>query len=75
VNGRVAAHSLVLTTRGSIAWAQAIDGSEATPLYANEVARGGRLLDDGDVDASSIDLAGRRLEWISAGARRSVVLR
>jgi len=75
VNAHVAAHSLVLTTRGSIAWAQEQDGSAATPLYANEVATGGRLLDGGDVDASSVDIAGRRVLWVSGGAERSAVLR
>ena len=75
VIGHVAAHSLVLTTRGSIAWAEQLDGSEATPLYANELARGGRLLDGGDVDASSVDISGRRVMWISAGAEHTAVLR
>jgi hypothetical protein len=75
VNARVAAHSLVLTTRGSIAWAQQQDGSPATPLYANEVRSGGRLLDGGDVDASSVDITGRRVMWISAGVERTAVLR
>jgi hypothetical protein len=75
VNGRVAAHSLVLTTRGSIAWAQEQDASADTPLYANEVASGGRLLDGGAVDASSVDIAGRRVLWVSGGVERSAVLR
>ena len=75
VIGRVAAHSLKLTTRGSIAWAQALDDSAATPLYANEVGRGGRLLDGGDVDVKSIDLAGRLLTWLSGGKPESVFLR
>jgi hypothetical protein len=75
VIGHVAAHSLVLTTRGSIAWAEQLDDSEATPLYANELARGGRLLDGGDVDASSVDIAGRRVFWVSGGVERSAVLR
>src|SRR4051794_7448581 len=43
VIGHVAAHSLSLTARGSIAWAQEQYGSPATPLYANEVDDGGRL--------------------------------
>ena len=75
VIGHVAAHSLKLTTRGSIAWAQEQDGSPATPLYANEVEDGGRLLDSGEVDAASVDLAGRRLSWLSAGEHRSAILR
>jgi hypothetical protein len=75
VNARVAAHSLVLNTHGSIAWAQALDGSAATPLYANDFDTGGRLLDGGDVDASSVDLVGRRVEWVSGGVVRSAVLR
>jgi hypothetical protein len=75
VNGRVAAHSLVLTSRGSVAWAQQQDASPDTPLYANEVGSGGRLLDGGAVDASSVDVAGRRVSWVSAGVERSAVLR
>jgi hypothetical protein len=75
VNARVAAHSLVLNTHGSIAWAQQLDGSAATPLYANEFDRGGRLLDGGDVDASSVDIAGRRVMWVSGGVEHSAVLR
>lgn len=75
VNAHVAAHSLVLNTHGSIAWAQEQDGSVATPLYANDFDVGGRLLDDGDVDATSVDLAGRRLTWVSGGVKRSAVLR
>jgi hypothetical protein len=75
VIGRVAAHSLVLTSRGSIAWANELDGSTDTPLYANELEAGGRLLDDGAVDASSVDIAGRRVLWVSGGVERSAVLR
>jgi hypothetical protein len=75
VIGHVAERSLKLTARGSIAWAQEQDGSPATPLYANEVDDGGRLLDSGEVDAASVDLAGRRLSWLSAGEPRSAILR
>jgi hypothetical protein len=75
VNGHVAAHSLDVTARGSIVWAQALDDSEQTPLYANEVGAGGRLLDGGGVDASSVRLAGRRVSWLSAGGRRAALVR
>jgi hypothetical protein len=76
VIGHVAAHSLRLTTRGSIAWAQAIDGSDSTPLYANEVGRrSGRVLDDGDVDAASVRLRGRLLSWVSGGQQYAALLR
>jgi hypothetical protein len=75
VIGHVAEHSLRLTSRGSIAWAQEQDGSPATPLYANEVEDGGRLLDGGAVDAASVHLAGRRLSWLSGGDPRSALLR
>jgi hypothetical protein len=75
VNGHVAAHSLGLTTRGSIVWAQQQDNAVDTPLYANEVDAGGRLLDGGAVDASSVDLAGRRVSWLSGGVHRSAILR
>jgi hypothetical protein len=75
VIGRVAAHSLRLTTRGSVVWAQELDSSTSTPLYANEVGAGGRLLDDGAVDATSVDLAGRRVSWLSGGTRRSTLVR
>jgi hypothetical protein len=75
VNGHVAEHSLGLTTRGSIVWAQELDGSADTPLYANEVDLGGRLLDGGAVDAASVDLAGRRVSWLSGGEPRAALLR
>jgi hypothetical protein len=75
VDGHVAAHSLLITTRGSIVWAQQQDNSLDTPLYANELVGGGRLLDAGTVDASSIDLAGRRVAWISAGVRHTALVR
>jgi hypothetical protein len=74
VNGHVAAHSLGLTGRGSIVWAQELDGSEATPLFANEIQDGGRLLDGGDVDAASVELAGRRVSWLSADQQRAAIL-
>jgi hypothetical protein len=75
VDGHVAAHSLGLTTRGSIVWAQEQESDPATPLYANEVASGGRLLDGGDVDATSVRVAGRRVSWLSGGQARSAVVR
>ena len=75
VIGHVAAGSLVVTARGSIAWAQIQDGAPATPLYANEVGTGGRLLDGDDPDAGSITLAGRRLRWLSSGEWRTALLR
>jgi hypothetical protein len=75
VNAHVAEHSLDVTTRGSIVWAQALDDADQTPLYANEVGRGGRLLDDGDVEASSVSLAGRRVSWLSGGVRRAELVR
>jgi hypothetical protein len=75
VIGHVAKRSLRLTSRGSIAWAQELDGSPRTPLYANEVDDGGRLLDGGGVDAASVDLVGRRLSWLSGGEPRSALLR
>jgi hypothetical protein len=75
VIGHVALGSLCLTTRGSIAWAQEQDSSDATPLYANELPTGGRLLDAADVDASSVDIAGRRVSWVAGGVERSAVLR
>lgn len=75
VNGHVAAHSLRLTIGGSIVWAQAQESGTETPLYANEITRGGRLLDGGAVDATSVRLAGRRVSWLSGGERRAAVLR
>jgi hypothetical protein len=75
VIGRVAAHSLKLTTRGSIAWAEQLDGSDATPLYANEPGVGGRLLDNGDVEAASVRLEGRLLSWVAGGVEYSNLLR
>lgn len=75
VDGHVAAHSLGVTARGSIVWAQQQESTSATPLYANEVTSGGRLLDGGDVDARSVTLDGRRVTWLSSGLPRSALLR
>lgn len=75
VVGRVARHSLVLTARGTIVWAQLQDASPLTPLYANDARTGGRLLDGGAVEARSVRLAGRRVSWISDGQRRAARVR
>jgi hypothetical protein len=75
VDGHVAAHSLALTARGSIAWAQELESARRTPLYVNDTVEGGRLLDAGDVDAESVRLAGRRLSWVSGGSPRAAVIR
>jgi hypothetical protein len=75
VDGHVAAHSLGLTGRGSIVWADRQDSAPGTPLFANEVGRGGRLLDGGEVDANSVKLSGRRVTWFSSDVKRSAVLR
>jgi hypothetical protein len=75
VDGHVAAHSLLLTTRGTIVWAQQNEGGPETPLFSNDTVSGGRLLDGGDVDPSSPTLAGRRVSWLSGGVRRSALVR
>ena len=75
VNGHVAAHSLGLTARGSIVWAQRLDTGPQTPLFANEVGHPGRLLDGGEVDATSVRLSGRRVSWFSADVLRSALVR
>ena len=75
VDGRVAEHSLGLTARGSIVWAQDLDASPRTPLYVNDTVEGGRLLDGGDVDATSVRLAGRRVSWTSGDHPRAAVVR
>jgi hypothetical protein len=65
VDGHVAAHSLRLTVRGTIVWAQQQESVRETPLYANDVKTGGRLLDSGDVDPASVRLAGRHVYWFT----------
>lgn len=75
VDGHVAAHSLGLTARGSIVWAQRLDTGSQTPLFANEVGRRGRLLDGGDVDPTSVRLSVRRVRWFSGDVLRSTVVR
>jgi hypothetical protein len=75
VDGHVAAKSLGVTARGSIVWAQELDSGPQTPLFANEVANGGRLLDDGAVDATSVRLEGRRVTWFSSDVLRSATVR
>jgi hypothetical protein len=75
VDGHVAARSLLLTLRGTIVWAQQQDSAPDTPLFANDVVSGGRLLDGGAVDPTSLSLAGRRVSWVSGGEPRSAVVR
>lgn len=75
VNGHVAERSLGLSARGSIVWAQQQNDSPKTPLFANDVVGGGRLLDGGDVDARSVRLAGRRVSWRSSGVPLAAVIR
>ena len=75
VDGHVAAHSLALTIRGTIAWAQKQESSTATPLYANDAKTGGHLLDGGAVDARSVHLRGRRVSWLSGGVQRAATVR
>jgi hypothetical protein len=75
VDGHVAAHSLGVTTRGSIVWAQLQESTPATPLFANELVTGRRILDQGDVDASSVTLDGRRVTWLSGDEPRTALLR
>ena len=75
VSGHVAAHSLGLTARGSIVWAQQLDTGPQTPLFANEAGQPGRLLDGGEVDATSVRLSGRRVRWFSSDVLRSALVR
>ncbi len=75
VIGHVAEASLRLTTTGTVVWAQLQDASPATPLFANEARRGGRLLDGGAVNAASVRLAGRRVTWVSDGQAHSALVR
>jgi hypothetical protein len=75
VNGHVAAHSLRLTARGSIVWAQRLENALQTPLFANEPGRGGHLLDGGEVDATSVVLNGRHVTWFSSDVLRSATVR
>ena len=75
VDGQAAAHSLGLTVRGSIVWAQKQESRRATPLFANEVKTGGRLLDGGAVDATSVRLAGRRVTWFTNDVEYTAYIR
>ena len=75
VDGHVAAHSLGVTARGSIVWAQKQDSQTETPLFANEVKTGRRLLDPGAVDATSVRLAGRRVTWLKYHVEHSAYIR
>lgn len=75
VDAHVAAHSLGLTARGSIVWAQALDSGPQTPLFANEPGSGGRLLDGGDVDATTVRLDGRRVRWLSGDELKTALVR
>ena len=75
VDGHVAAHSLALTTRGSIVWADRLDADPRTPLFANELHKRGRLLDGGDVDPTSVKVRGRRVTWFSSDVEHSATVR
>lgn len=75
VDGHVAARSLRLTIRGTIVWAEQQESSTMTPLYANETTTGGRLLDGGAVDATSVRLTGRRVSWFRDDVMYSALVR
>jgi hypothetical protein len=75
VDGHVAGHALLLTSRGTIVWPQQKDDGPETPLFANDTLAGGRLLDGTSVDPASLRLAGRRVSWRSGGEARSAVVR
>jgi hypothetical protein len=75
VDGHSAGASLLLSARGTIVWAEQQDAGGNTPLYSNDVVLGGRLLDGGAVDPTSLRLAGRRVSWLSDGEPRSAVVR
>jgi hypothetical protein len=75
VDGHVAAHSLLLTARGTVVWPQQNDGSAETPLFANDTVAGGHLLDATSVDPASLRLAGRRVSWLAGGQARSAIVR
>jgi hypothetical protein len=75
VDGHVAAHSLLLTSRGTIVWAQQRDEGPETPLFANDTVTGGRLLDGASVDPASLRLAGRRVSWLAGGEPHSAIVR
>jgi hypothetical protein len=75
VDGHVAARSLRLTVRGSVVWAQQPESGTETPLYANETTTGGRLLDGGNVDPTSVKLAGRRVTWFRDDVMYSALVR
>ena len=75
VDGHVAAHSLGVTSRGSIVWAQQQESGTETPLFANEVKAGRRLLDGGAVDAASVRLEGRKVTWLRKGLEYRAYIR
>ena len=75
VDGRVAAHKLFLTARGTVVWAQRRDEGPGSPLFANDTVDGRRLLDAAFIDTSTLRMAGRRVSWVSGDQERSAVVR
>lgn len=61
---------------GAIARLISVPTPGGAALYAC-IRRSGRkvVLDDGDVDAESVRLAGRRVAWVSGGIHRAAVIR
>jgi hypothetical protein len=66
VDGHVVDHSLFLTTTGTIVWVH--PETQGYAVFANDVRKGGHLLDNGNIDPSSLRLSGRHASWRKDGA-------
>ena len=65
VIGHVADHAIFLTTTGTIVWAQRLD--QDVGVFANALRSGGRLLDRGAIEPTSLHLSGRHASWQKDG--------
>ena len=66
--------SLLVTRRGSLAWAQRSQTDTAVEVYAAE-GRTARMLDRGNVDPDTLKVRGATLVWMKDGIERSAPFR
>ena len=73
-SGTVLNESLVLTNRGSVAWAQRSSTDISVEIHIAE-GTSQRMLDRGNIDPDSLRLRGRTIFWAKDGAERSSPIR
>jgi len=74
VAGAPLARTLKLTTRGAVAWASGSADPGAVDIRASLRVGDNRLLDSGNIVATSLSLTGSKLVWVKDGLARAAIL-